>query len=109
MNTKAKANRATASKKQHRALRGKDVSDREVAAYWDTHSVADEWDKLEPVEFSARPPARKIVTLRLDPGASDALRSLAHRKGTNYSTLVRQWVSERLRRELGGEFKKAHV
>jgi len=88
---------------------GSGASDREVAAYWSAHSVADEWDSLEPVDFSARPAARQIMTLRLDPGATNALRSLAHKRGTNYSSLVRQWISERLRSELGGEFKKARA
>ena len=109
MTLKAKVSRVAVRKKLRMGSPGPDASDREVAAYWDAHSVADEWDSLEPVDFAARAPARQIMTLRLDPGATNALRSLAHKRGTNYSSLVRQWISERLRSELGGELKKARA
>lgn len=78
-------------------------SDREVAEFWDTHSVADYWDDLEPVEIEPKPVPRQVVTLRLDPNAAQALRTLARRRGLNYSILVRAWISERLRDELKAE------
>ncbi len=81
------------------------AGDREVAEFWDRHSVADYWDDLEPVTMTSKPPPRRVVTLRLDPKAAQALRTLARRKGTNYSTLARSWISERLRDELRAEAK----
>ena len=83
------------------------ASDREVAEFWDTHSVADYWDELEPAELSIKPVPRRVVTLRFDPRAAEALRALARRRGTNYSTLVRNWIAERLRDELKTEAKAA--
>ncbi len=47
----------------------------------------------------------QVVALRLDPKAAEALRTLARRKGTNYSTLARSWISERLRDELNTKAK----
>jgi hypothetical protein len=81
-------------------LPGPDASDREVAEFWETHSAADYWDELEPVDLGAKPPPRRVVTLRLDPKAVDALRVIARRRGMDYSTLVRSWIVERLRDEL---------
>ena len=107
MRTRAKARNAAATTKTQPIGLARDASDREVAAYWDTHSVADQWDELEPVAFNVKPSARRVVTLRLDPGAADALRALARRRGTNYSGLARLWLSERLRVELRQETKKA--
>src|ERR1039458_5060203 len=76
---------------------GPSASDRDVAEFWDTHSVADYWNELEPVEMKASKPApRQVITLRLDPKAAEALQALARRRGTNYSTLVRAWLAERL-------------
>lgn len=83
------------------------ASDREVAEFWDAHSVAEYWNELEPVETKAKPAPRRVVTLRLDPGAAEALQALARRRGTNYSTLVRVWLAERLSTELKTETKAA--
>ena len=76
------------------------ASDRDVAEFWETHSVADFWDELEPAELTKKAKPRQVVTLRLDPQAVVALRALARRRGINYSTLARGWISERLRHEL---------
>jgi hypothetical protein len=78
------------------------ASDREAAEFWDTHSVADYWDELSPAQLSLERGPRRVVTLRLDPGAVDALRALAKRRGMDYSALARSWISERLRTELEG-------
>lgn len=76
------------------------ASDRDVAEFWETHSVADYWDDLEPAEFSDRHAPRQVVTLRLDPKAVEALRAVAHRRGLDYSSMTRGWIVERLREEL---------
>lgn len=76
------------------------ASDRDVAEFWDSHSVADYWDDLEPARIGKRPPPRRVVTLRLDPRAVVALRALARRRGLDYSALARSWIVERLRDEL---------
>jgi hypothetical protein len=81
------------------------ASDRVVAEFWDTHSVADYWDELESVEPSEKPLPRRVITLRLDPKAAEALQALARKRGTNYSTLARVWLAERLKTELKTEAK----
>jgi hypothetical protein len=75
-------------------------SDREVAEFWDTHSVADYWDELEPIELRRRSAPRRVVTLRLDPRAVEALRVIARRRGIEYSALARSWITDRLRDEI---------
>jgi hypothetical protein len=99
-----RAQRATATRVRE-AMPEPGASDREVAEFWDTHSVADYWDDLEPVTLTHKPAPRQVVTLRLDPKAAQALRTLARRRGMNYSTLARAWISERLRDELKAETK----
>jgi predicted DNA binding CopG/RHH family protein len=86
------------TKKSKLPARG--ASDRDVADFWDTHSLADFWDELSPAELSVERGPRRVVTLRLDSGALEALRALAKRRGIEYSTLARTWISERPRSEL---------
>lgn len=92
--------------KQSKAKERKDempapgASDRDVAEFWETHSVADYWDQLEPAKLTKRPAPRLVVTLRFDPQAVDALRALAQRQGMSYTALAREWISERLNAEL---------
>ena len=82
------------------------ATDREVAKFWDTHSVSDYWNELELDELEAKPLPREVVTLRLDPKATKALRLLAKRRGMNYSSLARMWISERLQKELKTKIKQ---
>lgn len=82
-------------------LPGPRATDREVADFWDTHSAADYWDELVPAKIEERPAPREVITLRLDPRAAHALRVLARRRGVSYTALAREWISERLREELG--------
>jgi predicted DNA binding CopG/RHH family protein len=72
------------------------ASDRDVAEFWETHSVADYWDDLEPAELTKKHAPRQVVTLRFDSKAVDALRAYAQGQGMSYTALVREWVSERL-------------
>lgn len=73
----------------------------EEAEFWDTHDLSELEDELELVkeEVFVRP-KKQVVSIRLDRRMVEALKALAVRKGLGYSTLVRMWVMERLRKEL---------
>ena len=45
------------------------------------------------------PKPRRLVALRLDEAILEGIKRHAARKGLNYSTLMRMWLTERLRRE----------
>lgn len=68
----------------------------ELAAYWDTHDLADHADLLEEV---AEPVfARQCgITIRLEAAEADAVQELAKARGLKESELIREWVRERLR------------
>ncbi len=72
--------RAKATKAKRAPMPSRAASDRDVAEFWETHSVADYWDDLEPAELTKKPKPRQVVTLRLDPQAVEALRALARRQ-----------------------------
>ena len=79
----------------------------EEAEYWDTHSLADYWDKLEPVTVELEPGlkieikerALKRITLRLRPNQIEAVKEIARKKDIPYQTLIRSWIVEAIEKE----------
>jgi hypothetical protein len=94
------------TKKKLAPAPSRNASDRRVAEFWEAHSVADYWDDLLPSEIEVSRGPRRVVTLRLDSGAVDALRAIAKQRGMDYSALARSWISERLRTELEGRKRR---
>jgi predicted DNA binding CopG/RHH family protein len=83
-------------------------SEAEEADFWSTHSLADIWDQLEPVEIEVSPGARRItlqrsrkrpVTLRLEERQVAQAKQLARKKSLSYQALMRSWISEGIARE----------
>lgn len=77
------------------------VRDRALKKYYDRTSSLEKQGEPEAVAMSF-PKPRRIVALRLDEATVAAIRRLAEEKGLNYSTLMRMWITERLRQERGG-------
>lgn len=80
----------------------------EEAEFWDTHSAADYWDQLEPVQVEVDPELAdrvaerrktKRITLRLRECQLEAVKRIAAKKDIPYQTLIRSWVAEAIRRE----------
>ncbi len=75
----------------------------QAAEFWDTHSVADFEDELEPVNdvrfvvMRGRP--KKPLTVRLPEETLETLTEQAHQLGVGPSTLIRMWVIEHLAAE----------
>jgi predicted HicB family RNase H-like nuclease len=70
----------------------------EEAQWWDTHSITDYLDELEPVEVRYKQHLSKPLSVRLNEEDRKALTQLAHEQGIGPSTLIRMWVKERLNR-----------
>jgi antitoxin component of RelBE/YafQ-DinJ toxin-antitoxin module len=47
------------------------------------------------------PSPRVLIALRMDEKTLDEIKAVAARKGLNFSTLARMWITERLREERG--------
>ena len=82
-------------------------SEAEEADFWSTHSLADIWDQLEPVEFEISPKVRRItlrkrkkpVTLRLEERQIAIAKKMARAKSLSYQALMRSWINEGIVRE----------
>jgi predicted DNA binding CopG/RHH family protein len=86
-------------------------SDKEAAEYFETHSVADVWDRL-PKGRRGKPSAalaksiqeRHVrakfpISLRLVPEQIAAAKKIAAAKSVGYQTQLRMWIAEGIRRE----------
>jgi len=86
-------------------------SDKEVAEYFETHSVAEVWDQL-PAGRTVKPSpalARSIrerharaklpISLRLAPQQIAVAKRIAAAKSVGYQTQLRMWIAEGIRRE----------
>lgn len=80
------------------------ADEREEAHFWDTHTWSDELleeaarTPRDPHLPTPRPKAR-VTSLRLDQNTLKRLRTLAHKKGLPYQTLLKSFVMERLYEE----------
>ena len=71
---------------------------KEEAEFWDTHSLADYWDKWEDVDivFELDKPRDETVMLRLQKDIKDRLEKKARLNGLNVSTLIRMLIMKDL-------------
>jgi predicted DNA binding CopG/RHH family protein len=75
-----------------------ELTDRQLRDYYDKHSLLGEGVRIRPVKMEFRIP-RVLIALRMDEETLEGLKRVAQRKGLNYSTLARMWITERLREE----------
>ena len=70
---------------------------REEAEFWDTHSLADYWDKWNNVDivFELDKPREESLVLRVQKSLKNRLKKIARSKGLNVSTLARMWLMEK--------------
>lgn len=68
----------------------------EEATFWETHSVADYWNQMEPVEVKAERQRKKLISIRLDPVYLEQIKQVANRKGIPYQSLIQMWLVEKL-------------
>lgn len=71
-------------------------TDREAAAYWESHSLAEHIKETTEagIRFVRRP--KRAISIRLDLEDIAKIEAMAETKGLSYTTLVRMWVKEHL-------------
>jgi predicted DNA binding CopG/RHH family protein len=86
-------------------------SDEEAAEYFETHSIADIWDKLQEVKApklskklekairDRHAAAKSPISIRLDAEQIAATKKIAAVKSVGYQTQLRMWIAEGIRRE----------
>ena len=69
---------------------------KEIADFWDTHSLADYWEQTEPADFEIDPGARRRYLVALDPELLQRVRRLAHSRGLSTESLVNLLLEQRI-------------
>jgi len=80
---------------ENRSTISKAGSYKEIGEFWDTHDLADYWDKTEPVDFEVDIQS-EVTYYALDNELSAKVRSLAKKRGVAASTLLNLWVQEKI-------------
>lgn len=67
----------------------------DLAAYWDTHDLADVWDRTRPVRANVRLIRRRYL-VAIESDVLRGVRQLAGRRRVSYGTLINRLLRERL-------------
>ena len=70
----------------------------EEAKYWDEHQIAQSLMQSSLVSTDTN--ESTTITLRMDPRMLSRLKRLARQRYLNYQSMLKQWVAERLEKEL---------
>ncbi|MBI2049550.1 BrnA antitoxin family protein [Candidatus Roizmanbacteria bacterium] len=77
-------------------------SEDEEREFWDTHDLTDYLDHFKPVELdlSELKPSTESISLRLPGFLLDRIKQLANAKDVPYQSLMKIFLSERVKQEL---------
>ena len=78
--------------------RSRETKDRALRKFYDESSTLAQGGKVRAVRMSF-PKPRKLIALRLEEETLAGVKRLAAERGLNFSTLMRMWITERLRHE----------
>jgi len=70
----------------------------EEVLYWEGHQVSQQLIKRSLVSTDTN--ESTTITLRMDPRMLSRLKRLARQRYLNYQSMLKQWVAERLEKEL---------
>ncbi|MCK4426985.1 MAG: hypothetical protein KAW16_00725 [candidate division Zixibacteria bacterium] len=71
---------------------------KEIGEFWDTHDLADFWDRTKSAKFEVDIQS-EVTYYALDSNLSEKIRSIAKKRGVSADTLLNLWVQEKLREQ----------
>lgn len=89
-------------KKQNRKKIPKFRSEAEERAFWHKADSAEyiDWSRADPVSFPSLKPSLKSISIRLPEGMIEQLKVLANKRDVPYQSLVKMYLSEKVREEM---------
>ena len=73
-------------------------SEQEEAEFWDTHSIVDYLDEMEPVEVEVKKPLGHVLSVRVDSQDFHGLAEMARAEGVGVTTMARMLLKATLKR-----------
>ena len=83
---------------KNRSSISKAQSYKEIGEFWDTHDLADYWNKTESVEFEIDIQS-EVTYYAVDKELSAKIRAIAKRRGISTDTLLNLWLQEKLQEQ----------
>jgi len=83
---------------KNRSSISKAQSYKEIGEFWDTHDLADYWNKTESVEFEIDIQS-EVTYYAVDKELSAKIRAIAKRRGVSTDTLLNLWLQEKLQEQ----------
>lgn len=80
---------------KHKSSISQATSYKEIGAFWDTHDLADFWDKTKEVSFESAIES-EVTYYAVDKILSEKIQEIAQKRGVTADTLVNLWVQEKL-------------
>ena len=86
-------------------------SEKEERNFWEKHDSADyvDWRHGKRVSFPALKPSLKSISIRLPESMIEQLKVLANKKDIPYQSLVKIYLSEKVREEIGSNNIARHL
>ncbi len=76
-------------------------ADEEEHEFWMTHDSSDYESKpIDAGEIEFDIPVKQVISFRIDPGEYEGIKRLARRKRVRATSLLREWVDQRYKREV---------
>lgn len=83
---------------KHKSSVSQAKSYKEIGEFWDTHDLADFWDKTKKPSFEVDIES-EITYYAVDRTLSEKMQAIAQKHGITADTLINLWVQEKLREE----------
>jgi hypothetical protein len=78
--------------------RSKATSYKEIGEFWDTHDLADSWNKTKEASFRVDIES-EVTYYTVDKMLSEKIQSIAQKHGVSADTLINLWVQEKLQEQ----------
>lgn len=84
--------------KKHKSSISQATSYKEIGEFWDTHDLADFWDKTKETSFGIAIES-EVTYYAVDKMLSEKIQAIAQKHGVTADTLINLWVQEKLQEQ----------
>lgn len=84
--------------RKHKSTLSRATSYKEIGEFWDTHNLADFWNKTKEVSFEVDIES-ETTYYAVDKILSEKIQSIAQKRGVTADTLINLWVQEKLQEQ----------
>ncbi len=84
--------------RKHKSLISHATSYKEIGEFWDTHDLADFWDKTKEASFEVDIES-EVTYYAVNKILSEKIQAVAQKRGVTADTLINLWVQEKLQEQ----------